>query len=245
MSNDWAENYIEVHKEAWKREQQEQQNVQRGAELAEAGGPDVFQKIRERIRQDLRTFYNVERLRRIEMIEDLSGGKFEIVANPSFPGGPVALVQVELMRIMIRYTHSFSPDRRKNSESKEGVLRICSDLEGRIQIYRNGNAFADESEVSEFLLKPLLVFVDASERRSGVRAQEENVMHSFKDDMAVMDKIGRELEQLMRQKLNRHFLDARKADRTLTDTVTGAAARELPASGCLPVEDSHLPAPQR
>jgi hypothetical protein len=61
------------------------------------------------------------------------------------------------------------------------------------------------------------IFIDVPERRSGVRAQWEDDMRLFKDDVETIDKVQRALKQIVQQVLSDHLLAARKSDRIAAD----------------------------
>lgn len=151
MADDWTRNYIK----ASDQRQQKQQNEQKKAHLAETGAPEAFQQIRERIRYDLDTFRREGKFPQVKLAGDASTVTFKVTAS----GSPSAELLVELDCVFIKYTLSTLP--KGKLEKKTGTLRVDSDLSGVTQIYKNGDAFLDESEVSEFLLVPLLDYVDS------------------------------------------------------------------------------------
>jgi hypothetical protein len=72
-----------------------------------------------------------------------------------------------------------------------------------------------------------------------VRAQQENVMHSSKDDMAIIDKVYQESGQLMKRLFTDRLSAAQRPDRATTDIlVTGEpplAVSPVPADSSLTV----------
>lgn len=155
MSDDWARKYIDIHKQ----KQQEKQDAQERGRLARAGAPDAFQRMKNRVQQDLQTFHNAGALRSLEFT-DISTERFAVNdMSSSYTSNRPTLV-VELDMILVKYDYLFPKQGKKESYRSTGALRICSDLEGVTQAYKNSETFADESEVSEFLLRPLLDFVD-------------------------------------------------------------------------------------
>lgn len=151
MSDDWAEKHIGVHKQ----KQQEQQNRQTRVSLAQGGASDMFQRIRKRIQHDIQTFHDGSILQSLTLKGD-SPGKF--VVSSLFP---LVRMEVELNIVLIQYQYGFG-GQDKRADYHPGTLRICSDLGGVLTVYRNGTeeAFADESEVSEFLLRPMLDYIE-------------------------------------------------------------------------------------
>ncbi len=156
MSGDWAMKYIDTHKQR----QQEQKNRQRRADLAATGAPSVFQKITDRIRLDIQTFHNAGALLDLKVIEETPEGEFRVVWSVN---SWVAALDLKLNIVLIQYEQALGKEAR-SLDFKRGTLRICSDLDGIMKVYRNGdkngNAFVDETEISEFLLQPLLDHID-------------------------------------------------------------------------------------
>jgi hypothetical protein len=156
MSDDWARKYIDTHRQR----QQEKRDAQERGRLARAGAPDMFQRIKDRIRQNLTTFHEAGVLQSLQFNEASTTKFFVSDMTPRATDGRPTLV-VELDMILVKYHHLFPPkEGKKEPHVSTGALRICSDLEGTTQVYKNGDAFADESAVSEFLLRPLLDCVD-------------------------------------------------------------------------------------
>jgi hypothetical protein len=85
-----------------------------------------------------------------------SGREFTVISR----GAPRAVVTVRLNGIMVSCEYLFSP--REGAHERDmplsKTLRICSDLEGHITVHESGSgkAFAYDSDVSEFLLRPIL-----------------------------------------------------------------------------------------
>jgi hypothetical protein len=148
MADDWAKEYLSTYKQKQQQKQQKRANAQKKADLAEAGAPDIFQRIRDRIEQDLRTFHDGGELQNLQMVEEYEAGEFAV---SSVAPSPTAGLHVKLSRVLIEYSYYF-PAKGKKSEGKCGTLRIAAELDGEITVYKNGDSFADEAEVSEFLL---------------------------------------------------------------------------------------------
>jgi hypothetical protein len=157
MADDWAKKYVEVHNQEQQEKQQRERDAQARRRLAEDGAPEKFHQIRERVRQD---------------VEVLRGGvalniEFDWISEVNFAvisrGAPRVELQVNLNVTTIKCNYAFSskdnPQARPRIEPK--TLRIHSNLDGRITVAENGQGrtFADDSEVSDFLLRPLLTYV--------------------------------------------------------------------------------------
>jgi hypothetical protein len=151
MSDDWVNHYIVTQYQ----KQQEKQNTQKRADLAERGAPNAFQQIRERIQQDIDTLHKAGIFSSVILKESSFREEFEVTATSS----PFAALRVKLSTVLIEYTYTSSPKGKLNKGP--GALRVSSDVEGVTQVHDNGKTFADESEVSEFLLRPLLDYVDS------------------------------------------------------------------------------------
>ena len=158
MSDDWAMKYIDIHKQ----KQQEKRDTQEKARLARSVAPDMFQRIKNRIQRDLETLHNAGVLQSVQFSETAME-KFAVSAalHSSQPRGPILVA--ELDSVIIKYVYAFPNDAGDSVPTDAGTLRICSDLGGTAQVYRNGSgkAFADESDVSEFLLRHVLEYVDS------------------------------------------------------------------------------------
>lgn len=158
MSDDWVRKYID---DIYNPRQQEKQDAQKRRHLAEAGGPEKFSQIRERIEQDIQTLRSVLAFQAVEMKVMDSSRRFQV----RHASAPRVTLDVDFDVLLVKYKYAFFPKEgsdKSRVEQKPGTLRISSDLDGVLTVYENGNgeAFADESEVSEFLLKPLLDHID-------------------------------------------------------------------------------------
>ena len=152
MSDDWVKHYI-----------QDRTNKQRKADMAAAGAPGVFQKIQDRIKQDIQAFHDDGLFLSLQAEKKVIGKSFGVSSSDPLPH--VSLL-MRLNVVLINYGYAFEKDGR-SSPGDTGSLKICADLEGNLQVYRDGEPFATESdfsEVSEFLLRPLLKHIDALRR---------------------------------------------------------------------------------
>lgn len=148
MSDDWVKHYI-----------QDRTNKQRKADMATSGAPGVFQKIQDRIKQDLQAFHDDGLFLSLQAGQDFPKGGFSVTASDPLPR---ASLLVKLDVVLINYTYVFGEG--ASSRPKSGSLKVCSDLGGTLQVYKDGELYAVESDlskVSEFLLRPLLSHVDA------------------------------------------------------------------------------------
>jgi hypothetical protein len=156
MSDDWAKKYLALHQQKRHEEQQREKEAETRRRYAEAGAPEKFHAIRERMKRDIEVLREDMTFQAFQ-IEEPPLGKFRVVHLPS----PRATLDVDLHLAMVRCEYNLFPrESSKESNPKHGVkiLRICSDLDGNLTVYKNegSEAFADEAEISEFLLKLLL-----------------------------------------------------------------------------------------
>ena len=159
MSDNWAKQYVESQNRAREAKQRRGEETQKRLEYAEAGANSKFHQIRERIAQDIQTLAAAVPFHPVEVSGH--GRAFTV----SSPGTPQAALTVSLNGTGVGCEYRFSPKdgAGDNDRKSSKTLRISSDMEGRITVYEDGGgkAFAYDSEVSEFLLKPLLDHVTA------------------------------------------------------------------------------------
>jgi hypothetical protein len=158
MSDDWARKYIEVYNREQQEKQHREQEAQARRRLAEDGAREKFHQRRERVNQDVQTLRGGVAFHSMEFDEP-SEMKFTVISR----GAPRVELQVDLNVTTIRCEYTFSskdnPLARPRIEPK--TLRISSDLDGHIPVAENGagKTFTDDSEVSDFLLRPLLTYI--------------------------------------------------------------------------------------
>lgn len=149
MSDDWVKKYSRLHDQR----EQKRQNDQRKANLAEEAAPEAFRRIRGRVKRDLAALHKEEKFLQVEIFGDASALNFEVRVS----GSPSAELRVELKHVFIHYTHSFLSEGK--IDPIPGTLRIDVSPDGETRTYKNGDAFAHDAEVSEFLLGQLLTHV--------------------------------------------------------------------------------------
>jgi hypothetical protein len=163
MSDDWAKKYIDIHKQKQQEKRQKEQEAQAKTQLARAVAPGMFQRIKDRVERDLDTVHADGVFLSVHF-NDMNMREFTVNDMTPRVLKYQPTVHVELDMIVVKYAFLF-PQKRGGTEADEtrGTLRICSDIDGVPQVYQNGSgeAFADESEISEFLLRPLLEYVDS------------------------------------------------------------------------------------
>lgn len=69
-------------------------------------------------------------------------------------------LEVKVENGYIGYDSNQKSDHASSREKlTEGQLKITADLQGRLQVKRNGEPFSDHSELSEFLLTPVFEYL--------------------------------------------------------------------------------------
>jgi hypothetical protein len=156
MSDDWAKKYIEVYNREQQEKQHKEQEAQERRRLAEDAAREKFHQMRERIRQDVQTLHGGVAFQSMEF-DETSEAKFTVI----FRGPPRVELDVNLNVTTIVCEYTFSPKEVGRAKHEPKTLRICSDLDGRITVAENegGKIFTDDSEVSDFLLRPLLNYI--------------------------------------------------------------------------------------
>ena len=94
----------------------------------------------------------------LQLREDSSREKFSVV----YVSSAHAALVVELSSVRIRglYTFVRSGPEGPVTDTRERGLRVYADLNGVTSIHENGGPAIGESGASEFLLKPLLDYID-------------------------------------------------------------------------------------
>ena len=154
MADDWAKKYADTYK-------QKRQETQEKTRLAKAVAPDTFRRIKDRIESDLNVLHQTQLFESAEL-KSVDAQTFSVV-DVDVPGNRPGLV-VTLNGIVVQYEYLHFEKRKNMSAPRTpGALRICSDVHGVSQVYRNGDsqAFTDESEISDFLLRPLLDYMSS------------------------------------------------------------------------------------
>lgn len=156
MSDDWARKYVETFTKEQEEKQTREEEAQTRRRYAKAGAREKFSRIRERIEQDLQTLHEAAPLRPVQLQQQTN-----VQFTVSYRSSPRSQLTVDLDGTVIKCEYVFS----LREGAKDGsfryeykTLRICSDADGVLTVYKNGGGAAcvDESEISEFILQPLL-----------------------------------------------------------------------------------------
>jgi hypothetical protein len=154
MPDDWAKKYVAEYTRTREVKRRRNEESQRRREYAEAGADSKFRQIRERIAQDVQTLAAAVPFHPVEVSGD--GRAFTVIS----PGTPQAALTVSLTGTRVGCAYRFSPQDGAGDKERQDskTLRLSADMAGRLTVYEEGGgkAFAYDSEVSEFLLKPLL-----------------------------------------------------------------------------------------
>lgn len=157
MSDDWVGKYAESYNQKRRERQRREEEARKRRSFAEAAGSEKFHGIWKRIEQDVQTLRERAVALEAGKVQESPKVKFRV----SYPGSPHCFLVVELVdEVVIKCDYFFFPEGKVSGpegDHEPKTLRICSDLDGNITVHENGKkVLVDESEVSEFLLKPLL-----------------------------------------------------------------------------------------
>jgi len=146
MADDWVSKYFGTRK----REEDKEAADARRMDLAKAASPTLFRDLALRVQRDVDSF---------QKERSDTGIKFEYMTPHAFlvrqQKYPAVTLEVTLSLLCVHYAYTFQADHASDSETKEGDLLMSADLQGRVQLKKNGKPFTDHSETSEFLLTPL------------------------------------------------------------------------------------------
>jgi hypothetical protein len=155
MPDDWAKKFVENYNQEHLGKQQKEQEAQARRSLANAGAHERFHRIREHVRLDVETLKEAVGFASVEW--DIPSDREFIV---TYRGALRLELKVSFSDIMIVCNYDYTP--KGSPAKKESVtLRICSDLDGVLTVSEsNGEkTFAYDSEVSEFILRPVITHI--------------------------------------------------------------------------------------
>jgi hypothetical protein len=161
MPEDWTKKYIEEHRRKREEQQREERDAQARQTHAEAGGSGKFHQIRERVAQDVRALNGDPDFRSMTY-DGTSGREFTVISR----GAPRAELKVTLSGLLVSCEYALfakDPQAKHEPKSLSKTLRIRSDLEGHVTVAEEGvgKMFANDAEVSDFLLRPLLDHINS------------------------------------------------------------------------------------
>jgi hypothetical protein len=153
MSKDWVKNYMEKRWQA-RGEKSDQSEKLR---MAQAGAGGLFKLFADQVKQDVNEYHDLggDAELRYEKPWDLQFRVFKSV----YPSVDLR-VSLEGARIVCKYLFRESADDRHKEDNV--YVRIVSNEMGNVQFYKNGDAYSEESEVSEVILAPVFQYLDTA-----------------------------------------------------------------------------------
>lgn len=152
MPDDWVRDFMGRQN----AKQEEEKLKAQKARWAEKGAGETFGRLQERLKKDVEQFhrYSGDPSFVYTELSELSPEAVEIhkMAYPSIT------LRVELRDVIIRCRYTYRHDETSTQEEKKHSLRIAASSDGRVQIYRNGSPYSDESDVSQLLLEPVFYY---------------------------------------------------------------------------------------
>lgn len=148
MAKDWVSKYVQLH-----ADQSKSKNLElRSNQLAADRAPDVFEAVTLRVKDDVVSY--------------ATGTGIEITLGPIArgfvvrrPDYPAATLEAVLQGVTIACKYSFIEDDMGGVKTEHVLFRIFANPDGSVQVKKNGDVYADDSEVSEALLAPVFGFV--------------------------------------------------------------------------------------
>jgi hypothetical protein len=154
MASEWVKKYMDLQRGKSNRRADELSRMS----LAEAGAPAVFRALAKCVERDVQMYHKSGGNEKLVCIF-VPSEKF-VVRKPEFPAVELT---VSLNLIFIEYAYWFRESHADDKRQRSGQLRILSNPSGGVQVFKNGEAYKDESDVSKFLLTPVFEYVDGSQ----------------------------------------------------------------------------------
>jgi len=146
--------------ENWVSDYMQDDNREREIELRKAkfvdtGAEGLFRQLWNQVETDIARFHDAG---------GDSGLTSQFMPSCTFvvrriEGYPTIDLEVTVQNGYIAYSRQVKSDRVSSEETKEGQLRIVSDLQGRLQVKHNGEPFKDHAALSKFLLLPVFEYL--------------------------------------------------------------------------------------
>ena len=150
MASDWVKKYMQ----SWKADDKKLDADLRRADFVAENSPPFFKALWDQVNNDLKAFYEGGGDSRL-IGQFVPSRKF-VVTRRDFP---MIELNVTLGNGYIEYVCKSKFDHASSFDPEAtGQLIITSDLQGRLQVRRNGEPYADHSELSEFLLTPVFEY---------------------------------------------------------------------------------------
>jgi hypothetical protein len=150
VPNDWVNKYME----SWNHDDQQREADLRRAQFVSAGSLALFKSLWKQVEGDVAQFHDGGGDPRL--IAQFIPSSALVVTRREFP---MIELMVKVENGYITYKRLWKFDHPSFMEEVEGQFIITSDLQGRLQVKRNGEPFADHSELSQLLLTPVFEYI--------------------------------------------------------------------------------------
>jgi len=148
MLQDWVGRYMQSVN-------QEREIELKRAQFVADGSQGLFKEIWTQVKTDIASFHDAGGDPGLTA-QFISSYTFVLRRIDKYP---TIELEVSLRNGHIGYSRKFMFDHLSSEGTDEGQLRIVSDLQGRLQVKRNGEPFKDHSELSRFLLMPVFEYL--------------------------------------------------------------------------------------
>lgn len=153
MAKDWVNKYVKLH-----TDRNESRNAElRSGQVAATRSPDVFGAIQDRVKDDVAAYAAGTG---IDIKFGLAAGGF-VVRRPQYPA---ATLEASLQGVTIQCKYSFMEDDTSGIKNDRTLFRIFANPDDSVQVKKNGDVYAGDSEVSEAMLTPVFDFVSRGTR---------------------------------------------------------------------------------
>lgn len=150
VPSDWVNKYMG----SWDHDDQEREADLIRAQFVSARSLALFKSLWKQVEADVAQFHNGGGDSRL--IAQFIPSSALVVTRREFP---MIELTVKVENGYITYKRLWKFDHPSSKEEVEGQFMITSDLQGRLQVKRNGEPFADHSELSELLLTPVFEYI--------------------------------------------------------------------------------------
>jgi hypothetical protein len=150
VPDDW----VNDHLKSWADDDRRHEAELRQAEFVSAGSLALFKLISEQLEADITKFHNAGGDRRLKSQFIPSNGHW--VTRREYP---MVELKVKAENGYITYSLQRQFDHASKLEETKGAFLITSDLQGRLQVRKNGEPFKNHSELSQLLLLPVFEYI--------------------------------------------------------------------------------------
>jgi hypothetical protein len=150
MSKTWVRDYMLKSK-------QERTDKLARDQMAQFGALGLFKMLADQVEQDLKEYRECggDKLR----YEHTQVATFKVFKNTY----PSVQLEVSLTDRLVECQYSFKESNADERRTTTAYVRLLSNESGSVQFFKDGEAYSEESEVSEVILTPVLTYLDASE----------------------------------------------------------------------------------